>query len=239
MSPFADSADVYDLCYSIKDYAAEARMLRRVLAERRPNATTLLDVACGTGRHIEHLSRWYEVEGIDINEEFLARARRRCPDVPLHRADMTDFDLGRRFDVVTCLFSSIAYIRTRTNFVRAIESMRAHLRSGGVLVIEPFFSPDRFWTGTITANHAQAANMKVAWMYTTKREGDIGVLDIHYLVGTPERVEYGCERLEQGLFPDELYVRTFAQLGLEGEFEEEGLRRRGLYLAFDNDSAQA
>jgi SAM-dependent methyltransferase len=233
------SAAVYDICYSIKDYGAEARILRDILAERRPNATTLLDVACGTGRHIEHLRRWYAVEGVDINEELLAQARRRCPDVPFHRADMTDFDLGRRFDVVTCLFSSIAYLRTRTNFVRAVESMRAHLEPGGVLIIEPFFPPDRFWTGTITANHGEADDIRVAWMYTSERDGDLGVLDIHYLVGTPERVEYFRERLEQGLFPHELYVRTFVRLGLTSEFDEEGLRSRGLYLAFDNGGAEA
>jgi SAM-dependent methyltransferase len=236
---FAKSATVYDVCYSIKDYAAEARILRRILAERRPKATTLLDVACGTGRHIEHLRRWYEVEGVDINEELLAQARRRCPDVPFHRADMTDFDLGRQFDVVTCLFSSIAYVRTRTNFVRALESMRAHLRPGGVLIIEPFFPPDRFWTRTITANYGEAEDIKVAWMYTSELQGDLGVLDIHFLVGTPERVEYFRERHEHGLFPDELYVRTFVHLGLTIEFDEEGLRSRGLYVAFDNHGAEA
>jgi SAM-dependent methyltransferase len=236
---FIKTAHVYDVYYSIKDYAAEARMLRRILAERRPEASTLLDVACGTGRHIEHLRRWYEVEGIDINEELLARARRRCPSVPFHRADMIDFDLGRRFDVVMCLFSSIAYVRTRANFVQAIESMRAHVGPGGVLVIEPFFPPERFWTRTITANYAEADNVKVAWMYTSEREGDIGVLDIHYLVGTPERVEHFRERHEMGLFPTDLYDSTFARLGLTSEFDDEGLRGRGLYLAFDNDGVEA
>jgi hypothetical protein len=117
--------------------------------------------------------------------------------------------------------------------------MRAHLEPGGVLIIEPFFPPDRFWTGTITANHGEADDIRVAWMYTSERDGDLGVLDIHYLVGTPERVEYFRERLEQGLFPHELYVRTFVRLGLTSEFDEEGLRSRGLYLAFDNRGAEA
>jgi len=80
--------------------------------------------------------------------------------------------------------------------------------------------------------------MKVAWMYTSECEGDIGVLDIHYLVGTPERVKYFRERHEQGLFSDELYVRTFEHLGLRSEFDEEGLRSRGLYLAFDDHGAE-
>ena len=42
----------------------------------------------------------------------LGIARHRLPGVPLHLADMRDFDLPERFDAVTCLFSSIGYLTT-------------------------------------------------------------------------------------------------------------------------------
>ena len=35
-----------------------------MLAEEAPEAKTLLDVACGTGRHLELLGEDYEVEGL-------------------------------------------------------------------------------------------------------------------------------------------------------------------------------
>ena len=73
---------------------------------------TLLDVACGTGRHLEYFVREASCVGLDIEPGLLAVAGRRCPGVELVPGDMTDFELGRTFDAVTCLFSSIGYVRT-------------------------------------------------------------------------------------------------------------------------------
>ena len=71
---FSRSADIYDAVYSFKDYAAEAERIHTLIQERTPGAATLLDVACGTGKHLEQLARWYEVQGLDLNEDFVAIA---------------------------------------------------------------------------------------------------------------------------------------------------------------------
>ena len=54
---------------------------------------------------------------------------------------MTAFDLGCRFDVVTCLFSSIGYVGTVERLDQAIATMAAHLEPGGTLIVEPWLSP--------------------------------------------------------------------------------------------------
>ena len=79
--------------------------LRAVIDRYVPSARSLLDVACGTGKHLEHLQHHYRVAGVDISPAMLDVARRRLPGVPLHVGDMVDFELGRTFDVVTCLES--------------------------------------------------------------------------------------------------------------------------------------
>src|ERR671923_34446 len=107
---------------------------------RKPGAETLLDVACGTGAHLAELRRWYRCEGLDLDGELLAVARERLRDVPLHQDDMRDFDLGRRFDAVTCLFSSIGYVLTVEGLTAAVAAMARHLEPGGVLVVEPWLA---------------------------------------------------------------------------------------------------
>ena len=105
---FVKSARFYNALYWFKDYPTACNALHALIQREVPGATTLLDVGCGTGKHLEHLGRNYQVEGLDLSGELLAVARERCPGVPLHQADMSNFSLGRTFDAVTCLFSALA-----------------------------------------------------------------------------------------------------------------------------------
>jgi ubiquinone/menaquinone biosynthesis C-methylase UbiE len=88
---YGRSARWYDTIYSFKDYAAEADSLRALLAQHRPGARRLLDVACGTGEHLRHLRAHFAVEGIDASPDMLAIARAKLPGMPLHLADMRSF----------------------------------------------------------------------------------------------------------------------------------------------------
>jgi len=54
---YARSARYYDAIYSFKDYAAEAAAVSARILAHRPDAATLLDVACGTGAHLVHFAR--------------------------------------------------------------------------------------------------------------------------------------------------------------------------------------
>jgi len=119
----------------------EAELVHSLIERYSPGATTLLDVACGTGKHLEQLRTWYDVQGLDLDEQLIAIARERLGGVSLHLADMTSFALDRRFDVVTCLFSSIGYVGTVERLNNAVAAMSAHLNSGGVLIVEPWLSP--------------------------------------------------------------------------------------------------
>lgn len=233
---FTESAAFYDVLYSFVDYGAAVREIRAKLDAQAPRASNLLDVGCGTGRHLELLRERYEVEGLDINPTMLMVARERCPNVAFHEADMADFSLARRFDAITCLFSSIAYVRTEERMRSAIACMRRHLNPGGVLVVEPWFTPEAYWTGTITANHVDQGDLKIAWMYTSEREGPVSVLDIHYLVGRPTGVETFHERQELGLFSEQQHLDAFSDAGLEARHESDGPFGRGLYVAWDTTS---
>ena len=97
-----------------KDHAAEAQKVHQLIQQhKRSSGNTLLEVACGTGIHASILRENYQVEGLDLDAEMLAVASQTYPDIPFHQADMADFDLGKQFDAITCLFSSIGYVKTK------------------------------------------------------------------------------------------------------------------------------
>jgi SAM-dependent methyltransferase len=228
---FSKTAQYYDLIYAFKDYRAESEQISRFVGENlRSGGNRLLDVACGTGCHVECLKDHFEVEGLDIDTELLEAARRRNPGLVFHQGDMIDFHLGHRFDVVICLFSSIGYVKTLDNLARAMDCMAHHLEPGGLLIIEPWFTPENWQPNTVHALYIDEPELKIARVNTSLVEGHLSYFDFHYLIGTPEGTEYLLERHELGLFTIEEMQAALAGAGLEVTYDAEGLMGRGLYL---------
>src|ERR1700736_4847286 len=116
---FTETTRFYDAIYSFKDYRKESEILVDLLSLQK--GRSLLDVACGTGKHLEFLRHHFSCEGLDLDDKLLAIAENRLPGIPLHHADMTDFALGEQFDAVTCLFSAIGFVQT-------VDRLRSSLR---------------------------------------------------------------------------------------------------------------
>lgn len=228
---FSETAQYYDKIYSDKDYQGEVDRLVAILEENLGSSSErLLDVACGTGSHIEHLKERFDVEGLDISQDLLEIAREKNPDVPFHRADMMDFDLGCEFDLVTCLFSSIGYVKTLHNLTQAVACMTRHLVPGGVLIIEPWFTPRTWQVPSVHATFIDEPDLKIARISTSLSNGRLSFFDFHYLIGTPEGTEHFVERHELGLFRTNEVLAVLAEAGLGVTYDAEGLTGRGLFI---------
>lgn len=228
--PYSRSSAYYDALHESRDYLAQTARLRRLLDETRPGASSVLDVACGTGRHLALLGGEYDRVGTDLSQEMLDVARRACPDVAFECQDMAELSLGRDFDVVMCLFSSVAYMQTTPRLDQAVSAMARHVAPGGVLLVEPWFTPEQYWEGHLAVNHARSGDLDVTWMYVQERRDGLSRLEIHYLAGSPRGVEHWVETHEVGLFTDEEYRSSFSRAGLAVDLQPEGVSGRGVYI---------
>jgi trans-aconitate methyltransferase len=228
---FTLSARYYDLIYGFKDYRGEAEKLAKIVQEKgRSSGRSLLDVACGSGHHLEYLVEWFVVEGLDLAPDLLELARERLPGVPFHQADMADFALERQFDVISCLFSSIGYLKTLERVRQAVECWVKHLTPGGVLLIEPWFTPENWHPGSVHALLVDQPELKIARLSTSMVEGRLSYFDFHYLVATSAGTEHFVERHEMGLFETEEQLEILTQAGLQAEYDPDGLTGRGLLI---------
>jgi len=228
---FTKSARFYDRIYGNKDYDAEVAWIREAVAARLAvEKGRLLDVACGTGAHLVRLRDHFDVEGLDLSEELIEIARRKLPDVPLHVGDMIDFELGRTFDLVTCLFSSIGYVQTGDNLHRALNRMAHHVAPGGLLLIEPWFTPRDWRPGMVHAVLVEDEDLKIARVSTSFARNRLSWFDLHYLVGTPVGTSHFVERHKLGLFERSEMEDAIRAAGLEPEFDETGPTERGFYF---------
>jgi ubiquinone/menaquinone biosynthesis C-methylase UbiE len=214
-----------------KDYQQESNLLHTLIEQhKRSTGNTLLDVACGTGGHLAFLRERYTAAGLDASAAMLAVARQRFPEMTFHEASMSDFDLGRQFDVITCLFSAIGYVKTVDKLYQAVATMTHHLRPGGVLIIEPWLYPDGYYPGTVHATFVDEPALKIARMVVSQVRERVSVMEMNYLVATPEGVEHFVDRHELGLFTIDDYLAAFRTAGLTVTHDPVGFGRRGLYI---------
>jgi ubiquinone/menaquinone biosynthesis C-methylase UbiE len=234
---FTKSAQYYDLIYEArgKDYAAESAYLVQLIQKnKKSTGNALLDIACGTGNHLLYLKEEYEVEGADLDQEMLDLAKAKLPDLTFHQFDMLDFSLGRKFDVVLCLFSSIAYVKTLANMKQALKNMAEHTRSGGLVIVEPWFTPDKFNPGAPHASFVDSPEIKIARMNLEEVKEGLSMINFHYLVARQANIEYFQEQHELGLFEHGDYLSAFETAGLSVIYDEAGLEGRGLYIGLES-----
>jgi ubiquinone/menaquinone biosynthesis C-methylase UbiE len=230
---FSKSAKYYNAIYASmgKDHATEAEKIHQLIQKhKRTSGNTLLEVACGTGLHASILRKDYQVEGLDLDVGLLEVASQNYPDIPFHQGDMTEFDLGKQFDAVTCLFSSIGYVKTKERLAQAVQNMNRHLLPGGVFIVEPWFTPEQWQPGRVSALFVDQPNLKISRMNISEVEGRISFFVFYYTIGTPQGVEHFTERHELGLFTHEEYLEAFQKVKLEVVHDPEGLDGRGLYI---------
>jgi SAM-dependent methyltransferase len=230
---FSKSAKYYDEIYTSidKDYVAEAKKAHQFIRKyMHSSGKRLLDVACGTGLHAKEFFRWYQVDGLDIDLEMIKVAKKNRPYIRFHQGDMTNFDLGKTFDAITCLFSSIGYVQTKPRLQQAIRTMNKHLAPGGVLLIEPWFTPGQWSIGRVKTILIEKPGYKIVRMSRSAVKGKLSILDLDYMIGTAKRIEHVSERHELGLFTHEEYLSAFRAAKLEVIHDPEGLDGRGLYI---------
>jgi SAM-dependent methyltransferase len=134
MAGYAAFAAFYDAVQG--DRAADAAYARSLLEHYRPEARSVLELACGTGSILARLRPWYEVAGVDLSEEMLAVARRKLRGVELVHADMTRVRLGRRFDAVLCLYDSVNHLLRFAQWEAVFDRAREHLEPDGLFVFD-------------------------------------------------------------------------------------------------------
>jgi SAM-dependent methyltransferase len=139
VQPVMELAAIYDAIYGGREdagfwWAAAA-------AAKGP----LLELGCGTGRVLLPLARaGFEITGLDLSAPMLQRCSAKLQEesqeirdrARLVAADMTAFDLGRRFAAILCPFAGFQQLRRVDQQLACLDRCRRHLRPQGRLVLD-------------------------------------------------------------------------------------------------------
>ncbi|MFX0012206.1 MAG: class I SAM-dependent DNA methyltransferase [Candidatus Hermodarchaeota archaeon] len=230
---YKELAKYYDLIYHWKDYEVEANTVKELIDKyNRSDGKDLLDVGCGTGMHLKYFKDDFSCMGIDINSEMIEVAKSKVNNVVFKQGDMIDFNLDKVFDVILCLFSSIGYVKTYSNLEKTFLNFANHLKKGGVLIVEPWFTKSTFLAGKPGLTTYDGDDVKIARLNTTKVEGDLSIMEMHYLIAERNgEVKHFLDIHELGLFETDTTLELMAKASLISEFLKDGLMNdRGLLI---------
>ena len=113
----------------------------------------IVDVACGTGIAVAKFAQaGYRVTGVDRSSQMLAQARERAARESLREAtfieaDMRDFAVDKRADLVTCMYDSLNYLLSEPDLAAAFRCAAAALRPGGLYLFDmnTVYGLDKLW----------------------------------------------------------------------------------------------
>jgi SAM-dependent methyltransferase len=230
---FDASAEYYDLIYAtLKDYPREASQIAALLRGIDPRCRTVLDVACGTGEHARLLGEaGFVVDGLDASEAFVTLAGRKHLAGQFFKADMSHFDLGRRYDAVLCLFSSIGYLVTLDRVEKALTCFRRHLAPSGVVVVEPWFEPGGLDPTRVARNTGEEGGVHVTRVSRVEVEDRVSRLHFDYEITDQGGTRHASEVHELGLFTTAELLEAFRKAEFRADHDPEGLTGRGLFIA--------
>ncbi|MBO0935624.1 class I SAM-dependent methyltransferase [Fibrella sp. HMF5335] len=130
---YSDLAYLYDALYqTFIDYDAEFSLYKRLLQKQK--AKSVLEIGCGSG-HLagRFVAAGYDYTGVDISQQMLELAQKRCPEVHFEQADMRTLRLERVYDAILITARSLSYILTNADVLSTFRQLKNHLASTGTL----------------------------------------------------------------------------------------------------------
>jgi SAM-dependent methyltransferase len=229
-----DVSEIYDFFYRGRgqDFAAEAGAVADVVQELLPEADSVLDVGCGTGEHLRLLAdRFRHAVGLELSASMCDVARAKDPRLVIHRGDMREFDLGRTFAAVCSLTSTVGYMSDVDELALALHAMARHLAPGGVLVVDPYWSPERFLDGHIAHDVVRDGGRTVLRLSHSVRTGRAVRHEAHYLAADPSGIRHFTHVQPLHLFTEAEYLAAFQRAGCPGEHRADAAYPdRGLFV---------
>ncbi|MBM4403738.1 MAG: methyltransferase domain-containing protein [Candidatus Cloacimonetes bacterium] len=104
---------------------------------------TVLDLGCGGGKCSFTLKDHYEVMGLDLSPDMLARCQELNPGLATVCADMRSFDLKREFDIIL-VNDAISYITTEGDLRQVLDNCFRHLEDDGLAILTPDICQEEF-----------------------------------------------------------------------------------------------
>jgi hypothetical protein len=213
------------------DPEADVAAVFRLVAARRPSATSLLEVSEVAGAYLTQLGRRFEhVEVVTTSAAAGTAAHQALPSAAIHETAVEDLDLPRRFDVAAALGTALTTLPL-SGLAAAVAVLAQHLNPGGLLLIEPFWLPDhatRRSTDARTGRDGHGRTVSAVYQGAPRDGGH--VVQRHALIAEQDGVRHISDTRTLYAFGHADYATALAAAGCGMDFLPTGLAGRPLVV---------
>ena len=224
---YGDLAHLWPIISPPEEYMVEAQEWLDVIRGRLDLSAAaglglpaLLELGCGGGHLLSHLTQHFITEAVDISPEMLEISRGLNSQTLHHLGDMRDVRLGRTFDVVA-IHDAINYMTTEDDLRAAIETATIHLNPGGVLLLAPDCIEETFTGPRVVEWTREAEDRSVTFIeYMGKpRPGSTTIESVFiFVIDDDGDIRVEVDRHTGGLFPTKTWLGLLDAAGLDGEY---------------------
>jgi SAM-dependent methyltransferase len=190
-------AAFYDLLYKDKDYEGESTYIDQLISKfikKEKSRTSLLDLACGTGRHLQELyaKGYLHLSGSDISKPMIDIAKKNAEkakkNIAFHNHSFQEANnIQQKFDVVISMFSAVNYLTSYADQSLTLTNIHKLLDTGGLLIFD-------YWNGcAVTESYSPLKVLR-------KKHGDSEILRISEtsldLINQNATVKFTCNYFE-------------------------------------------
>jgi hypothetical protein len=214
---YSDLAKWWPLISPPKEYVEEAEILLAILREKLgPGRHTLLDLGVGGGHHLVPLLNDFDATGVDLSAEMLAHLP---PSVEPQVGDMRSVRLQKQFDAVL-IHDAVSYLLSEEDLEATIVTAKAHLKTGGVLIMCPDWFEENFPNEFVYHERHLCGETRLTYIeyIHDPAPGDTMVeLIMFILVNEEGRLRIEQDRHTLGLFPKATWLKRIYEAGFEVE----------------------
>jgi ubiquinone/menaquinone biosynthesis C-methylase UbiE len=122
--------------YPIQDQAKDFLFYLK-LAAQMSYGSSVLEIGCGNGRIASCLEKHgFRVSGIDCSKAMLEEARKNSAQVEWIEADVRNFNLNKKFQLITFPFDGLQHLLTNQDIESGLDCIRNHLDKEGKFVVD-------------------------------------------------------------------------------------------------------
>jgi SAM-dependent methyltransferase len=198
-------AKFYDLLYKDKDYQKEAKYIDSLILKysmKQKSDLSLLDLACGTGKHLFELSGlgYQSLMGSDISSAMIQvaveQAKTQDKAIEFHNYSFQESNqISGSFDIILSMFSAVNYLTDIKDQERTFRNIYNLLNDKGLFIFD-------YWNGyavvrdyspvkVLRKKHQQAEILRIS---TTKldllRQGTTVTFNCTYLENDKRITEF-------------------------------------------------